>query len=227
MKYSCLIVDDEPLARKVLQEYLEDIPDITIALECSSAVEAIKYLKTNQVHIIFLDVNMPRLSGFQMLDQLENAPEVIFTTAYPEFAVDAFEVNAFDYLVKPISFDRFLKSCNRIVQHLENEERAYSEDKPYIIIKENKRLYKVLMDNIHYAKAFGDYVRIFASDKTYITKDRLHNFGTNLPQNFLQVHRSFIVNLNHIEYLEGNHLRIKGEKIPVSESYKTELLKRM
>ena len=227
MPYKCLIVDDEPLARKVIKEYIQNVSGLEVAADLSSGIDAINFLKNNQVDVIFLDINMPKLTGFQLLENIDDPPLVVITTAYPEHAVEAFEVEVFDYLLKPISLDRFLKSCNRVIDQLGNKKNIGTQEIPYIMVKENKRLYKVNTAKIFYVKAFGDYVRIFGSDKTYITKERLQQFAALLPHNFLQVHRSFIVNLNHIQYIEGNLISIQDVKIPVSESYKQKLLERM
>jgi DNA-binding LytR/AlgR family response regulator len=227
MAYKCLIVDDEPLARKVLREYLEDIQDIELSGEYGAPLEAIESLNKQEVDVLFLDINMPKLDGFQVLNQLEEPPLVIFTTAYAEYAVRAFEVKAFDYLVKPISFERFLQSCNRVVSHLNDKEHGENKDSDSILIKENRRLYRISPGEIHFIKAFGDYIRIFTDTKTYIVKDRLQRFSEELNDRFIKVHRSYVVNLDHIHYLEGNHLVIKEEKIPVSDSYRSGLINRI
>ena len=227
MAFNCIIVDDEPLAQKVLEEYLSDIEQINVKGKYVSPIDALNHLKSSPVDILFLDINMPRLDGFQFIDQIENIPIVIFTTAYPEYAVKAFEVKAFDYLVKPISFDRFLKSCNRAIDHLKEGEDGADKDGGSVLIKENKRLYKLSQKEIYYVKAFGDYVRIFTTHKTYIVKDRLQRFSSELNDRFFKVHRSYIVNLDWIHYLEGNHLVINEEKIPVSETYRNELISKI
>ena len=226
MAYKCLIVDDEPLARKVLKEYLDDVQVLSLVNECGSPVEAVEFLKRNDIDVLFLDINMPKLDGFQVLNQLEKRPLVIFTTAYSEYAVKAFEFKAFDYLVKPISFERFLQSTNRVVDQLNSEQSGTTEAQT-ILIKENKRLYKISLDDIFFVKAFGDYIRIFTSTKTYIVKDRLQRFSEELNDRFFKVHRSYIVNLDRIHYLEGNHIVINDEKIPVSETYRSALIDRI
>ena len=225
MASKCVIIDDEPLAIKVLKGYIDDIDGLILDNTFTDPLEAIKWLGNNRVDIILLDINMPKVTGFQFLTYLNYEPIIIFTTAYSDYAVDAFEVKAFDYLVKPISFDRFYKSYNRVRQHLDQNQDNTKREETSVLIKENKRLYKVLHQDILFIKAFGDYIRIFAMNKTYISKDRLLRFGGELPEYFLQVHRSYIVNLGQVEYLEGNHLVINGEKIPVSETYRNELIK--
>jgi DNA-binding LytR/AlgR family response regulator len=225
MTIKCIIVDDEPLARKVIREYLEEIPEMEVKEEFSSALTALKYLREHSVDLIYLDINMPKLTGLQMVDQLEKLPLIIFTTAYAEYAVEAFEVKAFDYLVKPISFERFMKSCNRIIAELKDVKSANTHNS--IVIKENKRYYKIDMSQIFYLKAFGDYVRIFTDEKTYITKERLTTMASTLTSDFMQVHRSFIINLDRVDYLEGNFVMVGGSQIPVSESYRTGLLNRL
>ncbi|NNF34190.1 MAG: response regulator transcription factor [Saprospiraceae bacterium] len=227
MAYKCMIVDDEPLARKVIREYLDDVHELSLGHESGSPIEAIEILKRNEIDVLFLDINMPKLDGFQVLNQLKEPPIVIFTTAYSEYAVKAFEVKAFDYLVKPISFERFLQSCNRVVAHLAGNNDEGKDEPDAILIKENKRLYRISPESIYYIKAFGDYIRIFTDTKTYIVKDRLQKFSKELNDRFLKVHRSYVVNLDHIHYLEGNHLVIDDKKIPVSETYRNELINRI
>lgn len=220
MSLRCLIVDDEPLARKIIKDYIREISDLECIGEMTNAIDAFNFLNKNRVDLIFLDINMPNLSGLNLVRQLKEKPLIIFTTAHPEFAVEAFEVEAFDYLVKPISFDRFLKTCNKAL--LNNSENINSEAQ-FIAIKENKRYYRVNINDIYYLKAFGDYIRIFSKEKTYITKETLAGFSQNLNDRFVQVHRSYIINIDHVEYMEGNHVLINTKKIPVSKSYREEL----
>ena len=225
MSLKCIVVDDEPLGRRILEEYIAEIPDLLLTGSFNSALEAQGFTDENKVDLIFLDINMPRVSGIDWMRTNHDNVLVIFTTAYSEYAVEAFEVEAFDFLVKPISFQRFLTAVNRAKKQLAGEKIEKHRD--HILVKEGKRLYKIEATKIMYLQAYGDYVRIFAADKTYITKDRMHVFQDQLPQDFIQVHRSYIVNINRVEYIEGNHLMIGGEEIPVSAKFKKEVLKRL
>ena len=152
MKWNCLIVDDEPLARMVIKDYLVEIADLTVIGECKNAIEAADILNTKEVDVLFLDINMPKLTGIQLLKNLPNPPLVIFTTAYPEYAVDAFELDAFDYLMKPIAFDRFLKTIQKLKKQLSKEVRSSADT---LTIKEGKRIYKLELTDIFLLQAYG------------------------------------------------------------------------
>ena len=221
--YSCIIVDDEPLARKVIIEHVNEFDELELKGEFKSAIEARVYLEDNEVDIIFLDINMPKLSGMELLKYINSNGLVIFTTAYPKFAVDAFEHNAFDYLVKPISFDRFLKSIDKVKKHLATTDSVESNS---ITIKENKRLYKIQLDEIFYLEAYGDYVKVHTSEKMYTVKKRLTGYEKILKKQFIRIHRSYIINLDKIDFVEGNQVSISGNKIPISSGYKDTFISR-
>ena len=155
-----------------------------------------------------------------------NPPLVIFTTAYSEFAVEAFELEAFDYLVKPISFDRFLKAINNAKKRL-REQNSKTETAKLFTIKEGKRIYKVELSAIYLAQAYGDYVRLYTKEKTYLTKDKFNNIKAVLTDDFLQVHRSYIINLTYFDYLEGNQVQVWNQKIPVSNTFRAALMQRL
>ncbi len=222
MTINCLIVDDEPLARSLLKEYIADTEDLVLIGELKSALEILKTVEDNVVDLIFLDINMPKLSGLDFIKNFDVKSQIIFTTAYPEFAVDAFEYNAADYLVKPISFNRFLKSIEKI-RHILNSQNSFTE-REWLIIKENKRIYNLKLSNILYLQAFGDYVKIITNSKSYLTKDTLSGIQSLLSKKFIKCHRSYIVNLDEIKYIEGNQIQLKDLKIPISASYKDDFL---
>lgn len=219
----CMVVDDEPLARQIIKEYLEELPDFNLAGECQDAMEAHQVLAKTHVDLIFLDISMPKLSGMQFMRSLATPPLVIFTTAYSEHAVEAFEVNAFDYLVKPVTFERFLISIQKVRTTLEKSTKEQRENQ-WINIKEGRRIYHIDTDDIIYLQAYGDYVRIYLKDKTLMPKEKLMVLRDQLPEKFLQVHRSYIVNLSEIKFMEGNTVQVAAFKIPVSESYRSHLL---
>lgn len=226
MTYQCLIVDDEPIARKILAEYLAELSDLVVVGQLKNGIEAIDFLANNVVDILFLDINMPKLSGVQLLKNLKQPPLVIFTTAYSEYAVQAFELEAFDYLVKPIAFDRFLKAVNNAKKRL--QEQQVGKDFPKLFtIKENKRIYKVNFEEVFLLQAYGDYVRIYTKEKKYVTKSKLNLIKTTLPDYFMQVHRSYIINLNHLKFVEGNMVQIATESVPISLSFREALMKRL
>jgi DNA-binding LytR/AlgR family response regulator len=224
MSYKVLIVDDEPLARRVLAEYLIGQPDFTLCAEKQTAETAFSWLNQHPVDLLFLDINLPGISGLELLRDLKISSLVIFTTAYPEFAVEAFEVEAFDYLLKPISKDRFLASLTKVKKHL-SASLSEQQSIRWINLKEGRRTYRVNKNDLLYLQAYGDYVRVYTQEKTYMIKERLQNFARQLPNEFIQVHRSYIINLDAIDFLEGNMVSIRNEAIPVSDSYKEALNK--
>ena len=223
----CIIVDDEPLSRKVIQKYLRDLPHVELVASCNNAFEAMEILKNEAIALLFLDINMPRLSGINFAKTLSNPPLIIFTTAYPEYAVEGFELDAVDYLLKPFSFERFLKAFNKAAKLLENNKPGHEPERGALILKADKKLYKLDFKDILYLQAFGDYVKVFTNGKTLLTKDRLANLEEKLPDDlFLRIHRSYIISLAEIKYVEGNQVKIREELLPVSETYRKKLLER-
>lgn len=225
MSFTCLLIDDEPLARKILKEYIDELPGLSVLHECENALQAQEYLSNQSVDILYLDINMPRISGIDFIKNVQPLPLVVFTTAYPDYAVEAFELEAFDYLVKPISFKRFLKSFQRINKHLSQSENHLYQN--WIKIKEGKRLYKISAEEIYWVQAYGDYIKVFTKEKVYVTKEKLMDFLHLLPDSFIQIHRSYIINLPYVKYLEGNFVMVEGEQIPVSNSFKADLMKHL
>jgi two-component system, LytTR family, response regulator len=226
---NCIIVDDEPLSRRVIQKYLEDLPHLNLIASCSHAFEAMEVIQKEPVDLIFLDINMPRLSGINFAKTLSNPPLIIFTTAYPEFAVEGFELEAVDYLLKPFSQERFLKAVNKASKLLETNQLPKASNEPnFLIIKADKKLYKLNFEDILYLQAYGDYVKIFTNKKTLLTKERLSNIEANLPANLFQkIHRSYIISLEAISFLEGNQVKIEEIFLPISNTYRTELLDKL
>ena len=223
MALKCIIVDDEPPARQILEEYVDKVMELESLGSFKSALEAQSFLENHQIDLLFLDINMPGLSGMDWIRSLSLDILVIFTTAYSEYGAEAFDVRAFDFLVKPISLSRFMTAIGRVKEHLKLKNQLGTE-LPHVVIKEGKRAYMVPAAEIFYLQAFGDYVRIFTSTKTYIMKERLHKFLQLLPRSFVQVHRSYIINLDHVQYLEGNHLLVASNKVPVSHKYRQSVM---
>jgi DNA-binding LytR/AlgR family response regulator len=219
---SCIIVDDEPSSQHVLQHFVAQTSILDLKTTCSNTEEAFKYLQLNEkIDLIFLDINMPKQSGLEFYKSLQNPPQVIFTTAYPQYAVDGFEVNAVDYLLKPIAYERFLTAINKVLINSDLK----TEDDDFIIIKENKALYKIKFKNIQYIEAFGDYVKVHTQEKTITTHSTFSKFIENLPHYFLRTHKSFSINLNKLNQLSGNQITIENHKIPIGQTYKETVLK--
>jgi len=231
MKIRCMIVDDEPLAREILEKYISDCPFLELAGTCGSAFEAIELLGRKDMDMIFLDVNMPKLSGISMVKTLENPPEVIFTTAYPEYAVEGFELDAADYLVKPFSFERFMKGVNKALRrmgmtdHVAGKEQVYPGNRSYLLVRADGRLYRLDYDSIIFLEAFGDYVRIHTAARVLTTHETMKNLESCLPQEkFMRVHRSYIISLDKIQFIEGNLIRTGQVDIPVAVSCREQLI---
>lgn len=193
----CMIIEDEPLAQNVLKKYIDEVPSLDLIAVCGNALEAQDIVQTNNIQLLFLDVNLPKLSGINFLRTLPDPPLVIFTTAYPEFAVEGFELDAVDYLVKPISFERFLKAINKVLNKSSRQPARLTEDKntnDYILLKADKKVYRINLEDILYAEATGDYVKVITREGQYITNITLKKLLEELPDNdFIRVHKSFII----------------------------------
>ena len=223
---TCMIVDDEPLSRDVLRGYIDEVKDLQLQAECRSALEATHQLNQNPVDVLFLDINMPGLSGISFARALTSSPLIIFTTAYPEYAVEGFELNATDYLVKPYSFERFLKAVNRALGRLQ-ENSSPQDLQGKILVKADKKLYALPFSEIHFVEGQGDYIRIRTDQHTLVVHDTLKNFLASLPEQiFMRIHKSYVINLKRIEFLEGNQVRIGKHTLPVSPAQREELLSR-
>ena len=232
MKLSCLIVDDEPLSIKVIQKYCQDLPNLEITATCTDAFQALQHLKSKSIDLMFLDINMPKLSGLAMLKSLKNPPLVIITTAYPEFAVEGFELEVLDYLVKPFGLERFLKAINKASEQqkiaLQLSALPKKKQVATLLIKADRKLHQLKIDTIQYLQAYGDYVKIFTTEGMLMPKETLNQLARKLPQDqFIQVHRSYIVALPFIKYVEGNQISIEAEKIPIGNTYRKQLLERI
>lgn len=218
MNIRCLIIDDEPSSQNVLKSFIHKIDYLELAQVCNNALEALEYLKSNAVDLLFLDINMPQLSGIDFYKSLKNPPKVIFTTAYSSYAIEGFEVDATDYLLKPFSFHRFVKAVLKVKDL--NDAKI-----DYIIVKSDKKLHQIKIEDIYFIEGLGDYIKIHLKNTFLITYKSLKTMHTSLPRSiFKQVHKSFIINKNKLEYIEGNLAIINSNKIPLGQKYKKEFL---
>ncbi len=229
---SCLVVDDEPVARKGIAGYVEQTPFLNLAGTCKGALEANDFLRKQPIDLLFLDIQMPDLTGTDFMRSLENPPAVIFTTAYREYAIEGFELNALDYLVKPISFQQFLKSANKALSHFEMLRRPGPSvgqgGKDHFFIKSDGRFIKIKLDDVLYFESEKDYVFIYTVQKRYMVLISLKQLEKELPpEKFLRVHRSFVVSLDKVESMEGNKLVIKDKQVPVSRSMQETIYDRL
>jgi len=223
LNIKCVIIDDEPSSQIVLQRFIKDVPFLELLATCNNAIDALQLLKTNAtIDVLFLDINMPKISGLNFYKSLQNPPKVIFTTAYPQYAIEGFEVNAIDYLLKPFSFDRFLTAVNKLTDKSSNQNKG-SE---FIIIKSNKVLHKITLNDILFIEAFGDYVKVHLGDKFILTNSTFTNLLESLPkQDFVRTHKSFSINLKKLSSVSGNLITIETHTIPIGQKYKSEFLK--
>jgi len=225
----CLVVDDEPLAIDILESYIKKFPEIELIGKCSNALEASEFLKNHKVDLMFLDIQMPEITGLEFMRSLTNPPLVVFCTAYSDFAVEGFELNAIDYLLKPVAFDRFSKTIERAKEYITLKRNDTVEapdlENEHIFIKSNQKQIKLSYDNILYVEAFADYVKLYTAEKRYVTLQTMKNMEQKLPKDkFIRVHRSFIVGIKYINSFNSSELEIGAVKIPVGKNYKDEFL---
>ncbi len=221
-RFKCIIVDDEPLSREVIVDYLEDCPEFELAGQFANAFDAREFLQGNEIDLIFLDINMPRLSGVNFVKSLSKPPAIIFITAYPEFAVEGFELEAIDYLLKPVPQDRFLKAVNRFLEKAGQQKTGEGS----ILVKADKKLYRLEYKQIISVEAMGDYIRINTNDRSLTVYERLSAFMEKLPEDqFCRIHKSYLVSLSKIDYIEGNQVSIGETMLPISATYKDQFLK--
>ncbi len=228
----CLLVDDEPLALDILEAYLKKIPYLELIGRCNNALEASEFLKNNKTDLMFLDIQMPEITGIEFMRSLADPPLVIFCSAFSDFAVEGFELDALDYILKPVSFERFNKSIERAKEYMVLKKNDSIEepnlDDDYIFIKSNQKQIKLSYDQILYVEAFADYVKLFTAEKRYITLQTMKNMEIKLPnEKFIRVHRSFIVGLKYITSFNSSELEIGTTKIPVGKNYKDDFLQKL
>lgn len=219
MKINCIAIEDEPLALKKISEYIGQIEYLNLLEGFNNAVDAIGFLKKNSVDLIFLDIRMKKLSGIEFLEALQTKPKVIITSAYDEFALKGYELDVADYLLKPFSFDRFIKSVDKVYNQLDVKVNNNSTD--YIFVKTESRIEKIEIKDILYIQGMKDYLQIHTTDRKIMTLQTFRNILEILPPtDFIRVHNSYIVSISKIETIERNRIRIGKELIPISDSYK-------
>lgn len=219
---SCLVIDDEPLAREIIERHIKDTPGLLCVQSLPNALEGMAYMEQNEVDLMFLDINMPKLSGLQLIHNMSKPPLTIFTTAYPEHALESYELDAVDYLLKPISLPRFIKAVNKAKARL--EQKVVPTDK--ITLKSDKRVYRLDREELLYLEGLGDYVKVYTSThaKPIIVQQTMKALLSLLGVGFMRVHKSYIVNTHCIAHLDGTELGLKsGEKLPVGYSYRKEV----
>lgn len=224
----CLIVDDEPIARQIIESYIQELPNFELVGSCKNAFEVMEFLQNETVDILFLDINMPKLSGISLLKTLQQKPEVIITTAYSEYAVEGFELSVTDYLLKPFSIERFIQAVQKVqqkkisnpVKEIIKEVTVKEQEQEAVFVKSDKKLIKLNFDDIQYVEAYGNYVKIF-TDTMILTPHTLSDFLDKLPSNFLRIHKSYVVNFSRLKLIDGNQFVLSKEiKLPIGKSYR-------
>jgi len=222
MKY--LIIDDEPIAHDIIKEYCEAFYSLKLAESCYNALEAMEYLKNNKVDLIFLDVKMPKLTGFDFLRTLVESPKIIVTTAYSEFALEGYELNVVDYLLKPFSFERFAMAINKLgTWHQTPSANPFNatEGQKRIFLRTNRKYVQIHLNSILFVEAEGNYCKVVTTDEDIQIREKISDFINELPGSlFIQVHKSFIVSKNHIKSIEGNQIKILDYTIPIGQLFK-------
>jgi DNA-binding LytR/AlgR family response regulator len=233
MKIKCIIVDDEALARKGLQKYVEEIEFLDLRGICKNAMQVNTILNEEKIDLLFLDIEMPVISGIDFLKSLKSAPKVIFTTAYSEYAIDSFEFDVIDYLIKPVSFERFLQASNKAFRHIvantKKEEApmpiAGPDEEDFIFVKTDKQLVKVKHDEILYIESMQNYIQIILENEKHITLVPLKKIMEILPRNkFIQIHKSYVVSKSKVEAISGSQVVVGNHKIQIARSFKEEVI---
>jgi|SRR3989304_8272987 len=222
----CLIVDDEPLAIEVIQSHMAKINSFEVAATCQNAIEAFNIISKSKIDLIFLDIQMPGLKGTDFLRTLKNPPKVIITTAYREYALEGFELDVVDYLLKPISFERFFKAINKYLNFNSGEIIIHHDDsqndtQSFIYVKSNKKINKIMLSDILYVESIKDYITIYSTTRTIKVKHTISEFWERLPETgFIRIHRSFIVSIKQITGFTANCIEINDIELPIGRNYK-------
>lgn len=229
LKY--IIIDDEPLAHEIIEEFCSMLPHVQLENNCYNAMEAMQYLNENTVDFMFLDINMPKLKGLDFLRTLTKPPKTIITTAYKEHALEGFELNVVDYILKPFSFDRLVKAVNKvseiqtektIIKEVSNNETTSTR----FFVKGDKKHHQIDLSDLLYIEAYGNYTKLFLKDEMIVSHEKISHYEAMLTDgDFLRVHKSFIVAIDKIKFIEGNRILINQHKIPIGQTYKSEVNK--
>lgn len=228
---SCLIVDDETIAREVIATHLSKISNINVVASCSNALEAFNWVNTHNIDLIFLDINMAEISGISFAKSINKNIKIIFTTAYRDYAVEGFELKAVDYLLKPIAFERLLKAVNTYFETLPNSEKQLetpTETNDFIFVRSDRKMIKINFEDMVYIESLSDYLKIHLAEKTIVTRETISAIEAKLPKNkFIRIHRSYIVSIAYINSFTNEHITILKNALPISRSYKKEVLEQL
>ena len=224
MKIRCVITDDEPMARKGLKSYVDKIDFLQLEAVCEDAIQLNTYLQSSRPDLIFMDIEMPYISGLEMISTIENPPYVIITTAYEKYALKGYELNVVDYLLKPISFERFLKAVNK-VNNLINKKEETSE---YIFVRSDKQMYKLFIKDILYIKSMENYICIYTENDKLVIRSTMKHIINTLPSSmYIQIHKSYLVNIEKIKMINGNQIVIGDETITIARNFREEVFQKI
>ncbi len=230
-KISCIVVDDEPTARDILMSHLSKIDQIQVIATCGNALEAFNCINKQQIDLIFLDINMPEISGISFAKSINTTIKIIFTTAYREYAIDGFDLHAVDYLLKPISFERLLNAVNNYVEIYHkptNNQVKETSTNNFIFVRSDRRMKKINFSDIYYIESYNDYLKIYSAKETVVTRESISTIESKLPiQQFMRTHRSYIIAIEHIDSFSNEEITIQHKSIPISRNYKSEVLNRL
>jgi DNA-binding LytR/AlgR family response regulator len=229
---ACIIVDDEAIAREVIATHLAKIKNITIVKSCSNAIEAFNCISNNTIDLVFLDINMPEISGIAFAKSINKDIKIIFTTAYRDYAVEGFELQAVDYLLKPIAFERLLKAVTTYFEvyntNIEHKVQTIESTNSFMFVRSERKMLKIDFNSIIYIESYSDYIKIHLPNETIITRETISAIEAKLPkQQFMRIHRSFIISLHNIESFTNEHITINKQALPISRSYRKEVLARL
>ena len=224
MKIKCIIIDDEPLAVSVIKNHLSEFQNMELLATFNTPIAALPIIERKEVDVIFLDINMPKMSGLEFLKSLKNKPHIVITTAYREYAVESFDLDVLDYLVKPIPFGRFLKAINKITNQVQLEKEIVKDnplkEEAFIFLKVDKKLMKIKLNDILYIESLKDYIKVITTLGDYLVHKSMTSISEELPQeNFLRIHRSFTIAISKITSVEGNSIEIANKRIPIGRNY--------
>jgi len=231
MKIKCVLVDDEPLAIKVLQNYFANFPEFEVVGTFNNSLEALDFINNNAVDTVFLDINMPMMTGFELISLMEDKPKVVITTAFREFAAESYDLEVLDYLVKPIPLPRFIKCINKITSEFSlknNLKIEHQRLESHIFIKVDKKMMKINIDEILFIEGMKEYIKVVTVDKIYITHKSLSSQSEELPSDqFVRIHKSYTIALNKVKSIEGNRIQIHSYTVPIGRNYSKDVKSRI
>lgn len=218
----CVVVDDEPMAREILSSYIEKTPNLQLVKSCKDASEALIFMQENSVDVFFLDINMPEITGVSLAKIIKNKAKIIFTTAYRDYAIEGFNLNVIDYLLKPFSFERFMEAVAKV------SIKEITSSKDFIFVRADRKMIKVNFSSILYIESLSDYVKIYTKEQTIVTRENISTLSNTLPKNlFLRIHRSFIISIQQITSYTNEFIELNDKALPISRSYKESVLQKL